>query len=281
MKCFELVYSVLEEMYSQIPGATEDEKDTLVLETFDAMSRAYQGLIRGNAVNHADLVGRFAYIYMYVTSHANMIYQIIQQSDELKELFEQDILTVSCLGGGPGSDFLGILKHLLSQEKQIHLNCNLFDKENAWNECWSDIGSKVPPNLRFNTNFETVDITSQNDWREKRKFLQSDLFTMSFFMSEVFWLKDTANDFFENLFSNAKQGAIFLFVDNKDENFYGWFDSLIEDNNFEVLLSDERRLNITDYSEEKKLLGRFYEKFGDKVSPKLTSSVAFRVCRKL
>ena len=94
MKCFEIVNTVLEEMYPLIPGDTEDEKDLLVIETFNSMSRAYQGLIRGNAVNHADLVGRFAYIYMYVTSHANIVYQLIQKSVDLKNILEQDVVTV-------------------------------------------------------------------------------------------------------------------------------------------------------------------------------------------
>lgn len=217
MQCFEIVRDVLEDIYLDIPGSGEQEKDELIKKTMKSMSIAYGQLKRGNSVNHSDVVSRFAYIYMYVTSHANIVNQIIQRSSELGAVFDREKVDVACIGGGPGSELLGTLKYLLTTEKTPHLTCQLFDKEKSWSECWSDVGKKVPSNLRFSTFSEQIDIFNSNHWSSKKKFLRSDIFTMAFFLSEVFWNKSQAEPFFQNLFSNAKHEALFLYIDNNDK----------------------------------------------------------------
>lgn len=284
IQCFDIVRTVLEELYPFIPGSSDNEKDAIIREKLASLGNSYRQLRSGNDVDHSNLVSRFAYIFRYVTSHANIVFQLINESEDLKSVFEKDVLNVTCIGGCPGSDVLGILKYLLLENKTIHLNCNLFDKEKGWNECWSDIGSKVPQNLRFNTNYETIDITNQNDWSNKFKYLSSDLFTMTFFMSEVYCIKDSAEAFFQNLFSKAKKGSIFLFIDNRTACFYEWFDSFLTNNNFEILVSNEKQVSLydADKKEEMKLLGVFWDKFNvDQARPKKNSNIAYRIVRKL
>jgi hypothetical protein len=41
-------------------------------------------------------------------------------------------VSITCIGGGPGSDFLGIIKYLEHVEKKPALKRILYDKENAW-----------------------------------------------------------------------------------------------------------------------------------------------------
>lgn len=63
--------------------------------------------------------------------------------------------------------------------------------------------------------------------------------------------------------------------------FHGWFDSMTESNGVEVILSESKFEPINDFSEEKKTLGRFWEKFGAEFTPKLTSNISVRICRKV
>lgn len=56
MQCFEIVRDVLEDIYLDIPGSNEQEKDDLIKEAMKSMSLAYGQLKRGNSVNHSDVV---------------------------------------------------------------------------------------------------------------------------------------------------------------------------------------------------------------------------------
>ena len=106
---------------------------------------------------------------------------------------------------------------------------------------------------------------------------------MIFILSEVFNKKGSAEPFFKNLFKNAKSGSLFVYVDNNDRDgeFHGWFDSMTLEAGLETILSQSKFEPIYDSSEDKKYLGRFWDKFGAEYSPKLKANIALRVCRKL
>ena len=277
MNCFQLVKTVLDELYERIQATTEVEKDNNIRSMMKYLEAQYAGLARGLQIDYTDPTTRFAYIYRYVTSHANIVYQIISSSSDLAGIFERDKINVTCVGGGPGSDFLGILKYVLLARLEPFLRCTLLDGEATWADCWNDVDEKLASQLRITNIFQTFDVTDPKTWATTSKYLNSDLFTMIYFMSEVDSLREAAEPFFSNLFGNAKSGALFLYVDNNNAQFYNWFDSLAFANGLNVIRSSEVKMGISDYSEEKTDLGEYWTKFG---SPKLSGNIAFRICQK-
>lgn len=277
MNCFQLVKSVLDELYGRVPGKTDGDKDGLIREHLTRLSKSYAQLTTKNTVDHSDLASRFAYIYRYVTSHANFVYQVIRNSNILQELFNRERVNITCIGGGPGSDFLGVIKYLERVDKKPHLKCILYDKENAWGECWNDVDEKLQTELQINTFCQTFDVTQQSSWENNSKYLSSDLFTMIYFLSEVYSLKTAAEPFFMNMFQNAKSGALFLFLDNNSQVFYEWFDEMVARSPIEVIDKFEGNMGISDYSEEKTDLGEYWKKFDQ---PKLGAAAAYRICRR-
>lgn len=277
MQCFQLVKTVLDELYSRIPAENGVEKDGLIRQKLTELAGSYANLARGNSVNHADIASRFAYIYRYVTSHANIVFQIISDSDELGILFDQSKVNITCIGGGPGSEFLGVLKYVLKTGKKPSLRCTLYDKETAWGECWNDVGEELEAELRIHTFCQAVDVTEAKTWQDMSKYLSSDLFTMVYFLSEIDSVREKAEPFFLNLFEKSKPSALFLYVDNNNAGFYGWFDEMVSRFPIDVLSSRQLRMPILDNSEEKTDLGEYWEKFDH---PKLRGDIAFRVCRK-
>lgn len=275
MNVFQLIKSVLDELYRRIPGEAA-EKDKLINAQIKSLSKTYAKLSKeAPKTNYADDITRFAYIYEYVTSHANVVYQIVRDCAALRNIFNAPQVTVTCIGGGPGSDFLGILKYILKNKKTPSLKVNLFDREPAWSESWSDVDDKL--GLSISNRFMLFDVTKPETWKPYDKFLSADFFTMIYFVSEISTLHDKAEPFFKHLFENAKHGALLLYVDNRNQDFYGWFDSLISAYNWKVLMSDQVNLKIEDTSEEKKDLEPYYSKFPD---PKLTANIAYRVYQK-
>jgi len=272
MNCFQLIKTVLDEAYAAIPG-NDKAKDTSINAALDELSREYADLLSKGCVDYSDPCKRYAYIFKYTTSHANIVYTIIRRSSHLRSLFDRDKLTVACVGGGPGSDFLGILKYCMQDEKHPELKALILDRDSAWSESWSDVDDKIGPSFRISTNFQPLDVTDPSSWKTYTKHFNADLFSLIYFMSELYAVRKKAQDYFESLFSNMKPGAIILFVDNNSSAFRDWFDTLASECGISIDESDEIDAQMPS-DEEKKDLGEHFVKFG---SPKLTANIAFRI----
>ncbi|MEP6543515.1 hypothetical protein NDI47_15185 [Microcoleus vaginatus GB1-A2] len=207
-----------------------------------------------------------------------MVCSIFEQNTVLGNLFDNQKVKVACIGGGPGSDFLGILKYLMTNKKSPTIKFQLCDREKSWGESWSDVEDKVEDlEFRISTSYMPLDVTKRDDWESHIKYFQSDLFTMIYFMSEVFSLRDSAEEYFAHLFNEAKIGSLFLFIDNNSSDFYNWLDELAENHKIDILSSKETYLKVP-FDEEKSDLGQYLTKFSP---PKLTANVAYRIGRKV
>lgn len=129
MLCFELVKKVLDELYAQIPG-DENTKDAAITAKLSSLRSDYGRLgtktPTHGSIDYENPVTRFAYIYCYVTSHSNIVYSLIHQSPALQACFDAERLHVTCVGGGPGSDLVGILKYMINANKKPTLTCSLY-----------------------------------------------------------------------------------------------------------------------------------------------------------
>jgi hypothetical protein len=157
VRCFELIKSVLDEAYDEIPDTSVNKNSAIKLR-LQELSDGYSDLIKGAVIDYHDPVTRFAYVYRYVTSHAMMVYSLINSSTDLAAIFEREKVTVSCIGGGPGSDLVGILKYITEEGLVPFLKCYLSDKEKTWNESWSDVDEKIGLDLRVSTSFMPLDV---------------------------------------------------------------------------------------------------------------------------
>ncbi len=130
-------------------------------------------------------------------------------------------------------------------------------------------------------NLQPLDVTIPKSWAQQKRFLQADLFTMSYFLSEVYALDSNGGvaGFFRDMFEKAKPGALFLYDDNGHHDFNNYFDSLFDWSRCELLISQTNVKLTPRYSEDKKNLGDYLDKFSQ--SPKLGSQVSYRVIRKL
>ncbi len=281
MKCFQIVKTVLDDLYCNIPSTSDEEKDEQIRNELRQLSSYYQrGILENNydGIDYSDPATRFAYVYTYVTAHANIVFELIQEYACLKSLFKRNNLTVSCIGGGPGSDILGILKFMERWQRLPSLHCSLYDREALWGEVWSDLSQKVD-STNLNLYFQSLDVTATKAIQYSKLF-NAELFTMIYFMSEVYAKKDAAFPFFEKMFTKAKPGAIILFVDNGGSRFSSWFDQLASLYGFDCLEGETSCDYCIEISEEKTYLEPYFSKL-DPWRPKLTANISYRICRKL
>jgi thiol-disulfide isomerase/thioredoxin len=275
MNCFKLVKSVLDEQYGAIPGK-EAEKDKAIREGLDYLGKCYARLRKDECkVNYADPAIRFAYIYRYVTAHADYVCSLIG-STVLNKLLDAQKLNISCIGGGPGSDLVGVLKCVEAAGKTPTLRFTLLDREKSWNESWYDVGDKLATSLPTNVNFLPFDVTDKKSWEPHRKYLNSDLFTLIYFVSETFAFREKAAPYYADLFDHAAKGAYFLYIDNDASSFSDWFDGLWKGRGIKLIEGKSVRIT-TDPQEERTDLGEYWKKFG---YPKLQAEIAYRVLQK-
>lgn len=272
----QLIKLVLDEAYRDI-GGKDAAKDAAIAKELGVLSSSYGDLknCKRCAIDYSSPISRFAYIYKYTVAHADYIKQIIQGCKELRALFDRSEVAVACLGGGPGSDLLGILKYMLRTKSKATLTCYLFDRERSWGDSWSEVAKPLKADFQLYPVFQQLDVTDQSTWSSYRKFLHADLFTMSYFLSEVWSFRAAAEPFFEHCFKNAKQGAYFLFIDNNDEKgeFPGWFDAIAKRHGVRLIAAHSCEMAFS-VDEEKKDLEPYYSKFD---WPKRKGNVAIRV----
>lgn len=119
-------------------------------------------------------------------------------------LFTRSETDIACLGGGPGSDLLGILKYIMASGDTPTLTCYVFDKERAWGDSWSRVAKRMHATCKVLPTFQQMDVTDSHTWSCYEDYLEADLFTLSYFISEVWRIRADAEPFFCRTFSRAK-----------------------------------------------------------------------------
>ena len=276
----QLVKTVLDDAYSEIKAKHDNEKDHLIKSEMAALSSEYATLTHSKAseIDYSNPIKRFAYIYKYTVAHADYIMQLINREKTIQDLLKQGNPKVACLGGGPGSDLLGILKYMINADVGgTSLTCFIFDKERAWGESWSDVARVLEAPFNVYPSFMQLDVTDEATWKSYAKIAQADLFTLSYFMSEVWRLKEQAEPFFTHCMSQMKKGSLMLFIDNNSSQFVNWFDALANQHDFEWLMKGNSQISFSN-DEEKTDLGVYFTKFD---LPKRKSDAAYRILRKI
>lgn len=113
----------------------------------------------------------------------------------MTEVFDSEEVHVSCIGSGPGSDLVGILKLMLKKDKRSRLYSSLCDRESTWGDSWQHIERKIQEHIDLCSEFQKIDVTSREILQSDMKYLRADLFTLIFFVSEIYSFKKTPNIF--------------------------------------------------------------------------------------
>jgi len=286
MTLFQLVKIALDELYKEAIAVYGPHTDARIKERFTYLTVSYGQLSsQGRApIDYKDPATRFAYVYKYVASHGDYVVKLLAMlSQKMGKVFQNETARISCIGGGPGSDVLAVLKYLddyKSKETVKKLVVYLLDKEQAWADTWTELDDKLHAMVTLNTNFQPLDVTNPASWTSQRKFLDADLFTLSYFVSEVYALDGTGvvSQFWQTLFNEAKPGAIFLYDDNGSDTFNDYFDSQWKKAGLE-LIEQESNVRWFPRSSEQKSELAFYQAKFDAI-PKVQSLLSYRILRK-
>lgn len=285
MTLFELIKITLDELYAQGVAEHGDTLDERVTSQMKYLTEGYRTLNEvGRApLSYQDPATRIAYVHSYVAAHADYLVQILEKFNTRypELLFDKESVRVSCIGGGPGSDILAALKFLSENPKRCKkLTCYLLDGEQAWADTWTELDDSISGDLNLKTNFQALDVTKPHSWQYQKNFKSADLFTFSYFISEVYNIGEdgVVDAFFSTLMSDAKPGAVFVYIDNAHSDFYDYFDNLWEAAGLKCLMKDSDAHWTPRYSEQASSIAEYTSRFGR--SPKLKGNITYRVLQK-
>lgn len=285
---FELVKFALDELYEDGQQEYGSKFDDRVMECFGLLTKSYGKLMDQDRepVDYHDPAVRFAYVYKYVAAHGDYLFQLLDEfkwsePELFSDLMKRETLRVSCIGGGPGSDIVGVTKFLNEQDKTCltkKMICYLLDAEQGWADAWTEVDDALSGKVQVSTNFQPLDVTNPDSWQAQKKFLKADLFTMSYFVSEVMSLdkNGVVTEFWETLFESAKPGSVFLYTDNGHDVFNTYIDKIAKSADLEMLLTKDNVKVTPSYDEQASHLGDYQKKFGGHY-PKLKALLSRRV----
>lgn len=284
MNCFDLVSVVLDELWNDMEG-DEHKKSRAVKEEITNLSINYCAISQNSVIDYSNPVTQFAYIFKYTSTHGDYLYQLLKKIKEKYEFPENGCFKMSSLGGGPGSDLIGCLKFF--EERKAHdlnFTYNSFDKDKHWSYCWANVSGCITRDdcearlcKVLSPIFHELDITDDSEVKRIRKFLNADLYTMLFFMSEVSKKREDAKAFFDYFFENVNSGSCIAFIDNNMETIFSWFDEYI-DERYEVLASGED-IWFASANEQKSSVKKYMELLDH--APRIKGDISYRVVRKL
>lgn len=280
---FQLVCKVLDQLKADVVDAYGDKADAVIAQRLKTLSAAYGNLKDPDRqpVDYSAPEDRFAYVYRYVGAHSDYVYQVLNRTDKLvgKELANREKIVVTALGGGPGSDLVGLMQYLVEcKDCDLEtLTAYLCDREQAWADCWTEIGDEVVPDFRLNVNFQPLDVSEPNSWAKQKKFLSADLFLLVYFASEVASLGKQAAPFWIELSGKAKPGAFMIIIDNESEFFNDFIKASIIGAQWEVVDSQADKLTPS-YQEQTEDLGEHLKLYGG--FPKLRGNLRYWVLKR-
>src|SRR5262245_15137264 len=116
MTIFELVKIALDELYAQGQEQYGEDLDQTITTRMEYLQTSYAQLNdeKREPVNYKDPATRFAYVFKYVAAHGDYVVQMMERLRLALEgnIFQDRNAHVSCVGGGPGSDIIAVLKYL-------------------------------------------------------------------------------------------------------------------------------------------------------------------------
>ncbi len=276
------VKEVLDKILPQLP---QQNLDAFIGEQLAALSANYANAATSPSVNFSDPRLRAAYVFQYVAAHSRYLARILHFAAAASggRLFNGDVINVACLGGGPGTDALGVLKYLRESHTEPmpqSVQCCVFDREPTWNENWGVIAQHAGPPL--SPYFQPLDVTQPLPNAVVQQLASVQLITISYLISEVQKLNHNGivAQAVQTVFNAAASGALMVYVDNSGAH-TAFFDSIVAPMGWTTICSWDWTPDAAQwgsFSEDLTPLDGYKARFNR--SYKIASKLSYRVYRK-
>lgn len=285
---FERARTVIEQLLPVAAQLVQGDLDNTIRMRLRSLSNSYgNGLLNPDRrpVDYTRTTTHIAYFYRSLAAHGDWLYKTLRRCRDTarRALNNGRPIRVACIGGGPGSDILGICKFLLEENLRRHrIDFVVLDRERAWNRSRDLLARTFDGEIEVTERYQSLDVTDDDRWTDEWAFCQSDLISMNFFLSEVWSFNGngTISRFIQRVVDLAPTGALFTYVDNGGGNFCPLVDAEFDRADILLITSgDDERLLLSANEQANVVMMPYQERFGGQW-PKLKGNVAWRVWKK-
>ena len=109
-------------------------------------------------IQYDDPLCRLGYLFMHATANATLFERVIEDSDVLRLKISnasQDVLNICSMGGGPGTELLGLAKYLVKRPELTpprKISFSVIDNVSAWADTWTPLAEATEGELRSSLN---------------------------------------------------------------------------------------------------------------------------------
>lgn len=207
--------------------------------------------------DYGSSIKKFCYLYKYSVAHGYYIFSVLRRlRPKIKPaIFSRRPTRIACIGGGPGTEIIGLCRYLRTVEPENVSNpieITIFDKEPSWKESCDRVLECVKGNLNISLKFVQFDATNSLTY-QMLDFSNFHLVMSNFFLSEIRKAKiiGASSGFWKHLFASMGSGKIFVAVDFADNDGAGWahLNGLLPANHAEVLNDTALAMSCPDSKE--------------------------------
>lgn len=278
---FELVRDVINEAVARLVKSRRLPKQTIhdgIKEQIEDTSRQYRRV--NPTINYEDSLCRLGYLYMNVPINATIFEKVILNSSELRQRIvdtRRSSLNICALGGGPGTELLGVAKYLMRKpesELPSELAFTILDTIPHWAETWKRLAKAVEQEFQanfandkvptFDTTFLHLDVLGQASY-ESHDFLfrDADVIVFNYLFSENKGKLDEISDALEYLAEITSEDCAVVVIDRLegDRQFNTKLVRLFE-SAFEVTIEHKTLSGRMDDDEQASEMGELQSAFG-------------------
>lgn len=215
-------------------------------------------------IDYQDALCRLGYLYVHVGANARIFEDTISQSPMLSHFIQSNSgqsISICAVGGGPGTELLGLAKYLLLQRRiPSDISFTILDSVPQWAETWgylSDVVQEIFKN-ELNTSpvihrtFQPMDVTDPTNYTDyPSMFRRLNLVVYNYLLSENQVRLENFSAALVDTVRRVPSGCIFAFIDRLEYDTVSQFSrtdvrSLINTSGLQILEEGELAGVVTD-----------------------------------
>ena len=234
----ELVRRVIEEAV-ELHAANSQKPIDEVLETINdhiaATSREYRS--DEPDIHYDDSLCRLGYLYMNAPVNATLFERVLIESDQLGQKIQdasQGVLNICSMGGGPGTELLGIVKNFLRRPDMVpprKIGFTVIDNVPEWADTWTQLADASEDKLRSSLVYDGIepptiapmflpfDVLDSASYRNLvAQFKKIDIVVFNYLFSENKTKLEEAQQALEHLAQITPNDCAFVVIDRLENN---------------------------------------------------------------
>jgi hypothetical protein len=224
---FKIVREVLDEAiprYAAARGTTTDAVDAEIATHIETTAHEHNNNPDPN-IDYENYLCRLGYVFVHAGANGTLVERTFREFDRLRSLVTARAggeLSVCTIGGGPGTELLGLLAFLRARPTNpSRVNFTVLDRVQTWSETWRALARAAEAalknegqNVTLSREFQVMDISDPAAFEPYGAlFGEQDVIIFNYILSENKVRLDVFKQTLSRLIAMAKPGTVFVFID--------------------------------------------------------------------